>query len=310
MRVFLTPHTTMIWSEHKSFVDDGVTLSFGQTVVPLPPKGCDNVEIDRIIGISHGLICSEGRYFNNNGTHGGMYSIWNPFIKKSVGIFGVEVPPTSLFKVYFGVCPLTLDPKLVRIITRNKKWLVEVYTLSSGSWRDISNDLLSGPLEISEDNAVVVTDRTIYLVVTDSTKSRGNWMIVAFDLTSEEFKLIEIPNFTVPREKCDISKLRDSLVVLKYSLDRDSVTEKVGCEVWMMDIVDSKTMMKKLYNIKPSYLTPFGVRGFTKCGTPIYVTGREDDAWRPDELYVYETKSGRSTKITKLFKEELRVRCL
>ncbi|XP_071703058.1 putative F-box protein At1g47790 [Rutidosis leptorrhynchoides] len=299
--VFLTSHTITAWSEYKSFVDDGETLSFGQTVVPLPPKGPDNFEIDRIIGSSHGLICFKCMYYNK-GKHVGMYAIWNPFIRKSVGI---EVAPSSLFKVYFGVCPVTLDPKVVRIITRSKKWLVEIYTLSSGSWRDISNDLLGGPLKISDDHAVVVTDRTIYWVATDSTKSMGNWLIVAFDLTSEEFKLIEIANFTAPRQKCDISKLRDSLVVLKYSLDRDSVTEKVGCEVWMMENVESKTMFKKLYNVKPSYLTPFGVRGFTKCGTPIFVTGKEHDCWKPDGLNVYELKSGRSTKITKLSKEEL-----
>ncbi|XP_071697982.1 putative F-box protein At1g47790 [Rutidosis leptorrhynchoides] len=306
--VFLTSHLITAFSKYRSFVDDGDTLSSGQTVVPLLPKAPAEVHIIRIIGSSHGLICLECMYISDNGKHVGVYALWNPLIRKSVGI---EVPPSCLFKVYFGVCPVTLDPKLVRITTGNKKWVVEIYTLSSGSWREISNNKLPrGTLEFHEDTGVVVTDKFIYWVAVDSAAvaaKRGNCLIVKFDLTSEEFKVIEIPKFVAPRELYDISKLNDSLVVLIYKVD--SVTLRAACEVWMMDNVESQMIVKKLYNIEEPNLIPYGVRGFTKSGMPIIVTEEgegDEDAWRPDGLYVYEPKSKRSTKITRLDRTELK----
>ncbi|XP_071698460.1 putative F-box protein At1g47730 [Rutidosis leptorrhynchoides] len=308
MRVFLTSHPIKVWShEYKSFVDDGDTLSFDQTLDPVPPKGPDNLHIIRIIGSSHGLICSACVYYNNGKAYG-IYAIWNPFIRKSVGI---EVPTSSFFKVYFGVCPVNLDPKLVKITIANSKWLVEIYTLSSDSWRKISNNMPRGTLEISQNKAVVVTDRFIYWVATDSApvaangNSQGNCLIIVdFDLTIEEFLLIEIPNFISPRELYDISKLRDSLVVLIYSIE--AVTKNVGCEVWMMDNVQSKTMFNKLYNIEASNLILYGVRGFTKSGSPIIVMADGHD-WKRDGLYVYEPKSKKcSTKITGIDRAQFR----
>nr|GEW24757.1 hypothetical protein [Tanacetum cinerariifolium] len=72
-----------------------------------------------------------------------MAVIWNPAIRKSVGI----VFPKALYKlqevVGFGVCPRTSDPKLVKISVvkePSSMWVVEVFTLSRRVWETVYMD--------------------------------------------------------------------------------------------------------------------------------------------------------------------------
>ncbi|GJZ12221.1 hypothetical protein Tco_0547451 [Tanacetum coccineum] len=67
-----------------------------------------------------------------------MVALWNPAIKKSVGI----VIPNEYTAIGFGVCPETSDPKVVKINTIDLltvHWEVEVYSLSSRVWKSVSN---------------------------------------------------------------------------------------------------------------------------------------------------------------------------
>ncbi|XP_071698172.1 F-box/kelch-repeat protein At3g06240-like [Rutidosis leptorrhynchoides] len=282
MHRILVPYLKAPTSAYMSFVDHDDTFLFDQTNVHVLPREHNMCSV-RILGSSHGLFCLECTYINRNNTEG-MYLIWNPSIRKSVRIV---FPTNSFSRVYFGVCPFTLDPKLVKITIGSLKWLVEIYTLSSGSWRKIYNNLPRGTIEICWYTAIVVTNRIIYWDATDSAVAASRY-IVSFDLTSEEFKLTEIPNF-IAHHKYDISKLKHSLVFLKYS-----ETEKVVCEVWMMMNNGVSKTFTKLYNIAPSNLLPHGVMGFTKRGTPI-IKMRHD--CEPDGLYVFEPTSERVTKI-------------
>ncbi|XP_071717885.1 F-box only protein 8-like [Rutidosis leptorrhynchoides] len=102
----------------------------------------DTTQIE-FVGSSYGLLCFAGRYLSED--YFNRYVIWNPLIRKSVAI---DAPYYEDVFVGFGVCPNTLDPKIVRIniihVSRDdvvsykdidRVWRVEVFTLSGGVWR-------------------------------------------------------------------------------------------------------------------------------------------------------------------------------
>ncbi|XP_071698268.1 F-box protein At2g21930-like [Rutidosis leptorrhynchoides] len=240
----LIPYLRVPTFMYMSFVDHDDTFLFDQTNVRVLPTE-HNICGVRILGSSHGLFCLDC--------------------------------DTKCDGVYFGVCPVTRDPKLVRITICDLKWLVDIYTVSSGSWRKITNNLPRGTIEDCSDN--VVTDKIIYLYAVDTTIDTK--VIVAFDLTSEEFTIIGIPNHITHLK---IFKLRDTLVFHEY--------DKLVCEVWMLNNDVSKTFTK-LYKITTSFL--YKVKGFTNSGTPIIEKMGAD--YLPDGLYVYEPNSECVTKI-------------
>ncbi|XP_071725777.1 putative F-box protein At1g47790 [Rutidosis leptorrhynchoides] len=278
---------------YMSFVDHDDTFLAGQIIVPMLPT--EHI-IHGILGSSHGLFCLRCRYYTNGCTKN-MYVIWNPSIRKMAAI---KVPTLinnlSYDNVYFGVCPVTRDPKLVRIVIYNLTWLVEIYTLSSVGWRKKNlNNLPRGTITLDPDS-VVVTNRNLYRKPTESTIDanrrfrREVYMIVSFDLTSEEFSVIDIPSF-ITHSEYEILKLRDSLVFLKHSRLRNG---KVVCDVRMTKGNGVSKTFTKIYNITPSNLFGYRVMGFTMSGTPI-ITMRDYD--KQDGVYVLEPNSERVTKI-------------
>nr|GFC32101.1 hypothetical protein [Tanacetum cinerariifolium] len=70
-----------------------------------------------------------------------MVIIWNPVIRKSVGIV-IPIPKVGYTVVGFGVCPDTCDPKLVKITVDkiSSIWEVEVYMLSTRVWKTVYMD--------------------------------------------------------------------------------------------------------------------------------------------------------------------------
>nr|XP_043625637.1 putative F-box protein At1g50870 [Erigeron canadensis] len=122
------------------------------------PKSVNSFTCITIVGSSHGLFCFYGYDGNQPFSYGYrdtesfMVVLWNPWIRKSV-----DVPvPNVLCKQYgtilgFGVSPQTpKDPKIVKINSLftsdidtpvHIPWRVEVFTLSSGTWKSPSNNL-------------------------------------------------------------------------------------------------------------------------------------------------------------------------
>ena len=77
-----------------------------------------------------------------------MVVLWNPSIKRSVGIFVpsfLNQPDSPKMVIGFGVRPDTLDPTLIKInypYYGEGPWYVSVYTLSSRQWNNLENDHL------------------------------------------------------------------------------------------------------------------------------------------------------------------------
>ncbi|KAJ0818484.1 putative F-box domain-containing protein [Helianthus annuus] len=209
----------------------------------------------RMIASSHGLVCLCGFAYELNKN---LIILWNPSIRKSVEI---ELP-NKLNALVFRVCPKTMDPKIVRI---TRKTNAQVYTLSSGAWRRVSMNLCVPP-GFTFCSYQVVIDGIIYWITWNTSGSCNK--IISFDLTSEEFGMIEVQeSLKDPRHLC-ISKLKESLVVLTY--DKPALV----CDVWMMMSTngDPKSLLTKLFTVSFKALDGLlshRIVEFRKNGQPI-----------------------------------------
>ncbi|GKC88438.1 putative F-box domain-containing protein [Tanacetum coccineum] len=245
------------------------------------------VDHPKLIGSSQGLFCFHGYSVKRNG-YGStkMAFIWNPKIKKSVGI---DVPndalPYSYVTVFgFGVCPYTSDPKLVKIICSRDMWMeckfiprrVEVFTLSSGVWRSPHSNLPRNSIAFTH-NQVVIDDLIYWRAVDMFDDSH---LILSFDTITEDFTELYLPDGFRRGGDVFISKLRESLAVLEKS-------DKSNVRVWMLQNGDPKSFTP-LFTIDIPNLSISNVLGFRKSGEPIIVI-KNDTELR--ELYVYDPKS-------------------
>ncbi|XP_076928468.1 putative F-box protein At1g32420 [Bidens hawaiensis] len=204
--------------KHVSIVDDD---SFSQCMFyPILPLTVKPASYPLMLDCSHGLVClfSFDRYGNM------MIVVWNPSIRKSVGIMF----PYHSEVIGFGVCPKTSDPKIVKITRDN--WQAD-FTLSSRAWRSVFRNLPYKSLVFSY-SQVVIDGVIIHWHTFDLATS--NYRIISFDFTSEEFGELDLPD-TLADYRSVFSRhifwLNESLAVLNY---REDDAGKRVCDVWKM----------------------------------------------------------------------------
>ncbi|KAI3776480.1 hypothetical protein L1987_46265 [Smallanthus sonchifolius] len=224
------------------------------------------VKGSHIIGCSHGLLCVYG----NSPTV--MAVVWNLSIRKAVGVVVPNVPKDGIYTTAlgFGVCPETNDPKIVKITQIDRRiiaeyitnipWQVEVFTLSTGVWRNpYSTNLPRKSIHFCYPQVVIDG-----LLPIKFTSDRFDNVIISFDMTSEEFTEVNLPDSLAHQNYLNLSmcKLRESSLVV---LERD-VAEK-DFVVWMMEDGVPKSFTK-LFSVDVN-LPHASVLGFTKRGAPI-----------------------------------------
>ncbi|XP_076936102.1 F-box/kelch-repeat protein At3g23880-like [Bidens hawaiensis] len=236
---------------HFSIVDDS---SSPQQIVPVTAPLLVNVFRHHFVIVSsHGLLCLYGIYCRSDdfpfpGKR--MVVIWNVPIKKAIAVMENDDEDKRYTTVIgFGVCRETNDPKIVKIkhiypqiqMERGAcvPWEVEVFALSTGAWRSSYNNPPRNTIEFSDTlyDAQVVVDGSIYWLATNTVKSyrekKTSNLIIAFDITSEEFREIKHPGGLAHHCSRDLSicKLRESLVVL----ERHEEGNNLVFNAWMME---------------------------------------------------------------------------
>ncbi|KAJ0568609.1 putative F-box domain-containing protein [Helianthus annuus] len=183
-----------------------------------------------IIGTSHGLVCLYGS--DDSGKD--MAVVCNLSIRKAVGVIVPNLPSGTTYGIVvgFGVCGETTDPKIVKITYVIDRWIdiesvssipwqVEVFTLSTGAWRaPYSNSLPSRSFHFNMDSVVI--DGVLYWLALDGINTgRGRIyynLIVTFDLTSEEFGEIHLPDSLANADDYNLSISKISLFMTKVKL--------------------------------------------------------------------------------------------
>ncbi|KAI3725458.1 hypothetical protein L1987_65246 [Smallanthus sonchifolius] len=252
-----------------------------------------------IIGCCYGLLCLYSPT--------GRAVLWNPSIKKAVDVVVPNVADKMVYDTLlgFGVCQETTDPKIVIVkVTHIKRWMdvktiscipwqVEVFTLSTRGWRSpCSTDLPRKSIRFC--SLQVVVDGFIYWLATDRIEMDGGFrsynLIISFDMISEEFREVSLPDSLALAHhydgKLSMSTLRESLVVL------DEVVEAYNpvFGVWMMEDAGVAKSFTKLFTFSVSTPDVISLRGFRKTSEPI-VEIIEDYSGFIGALAVYEPYS-------------------
>lgn len=198
-----------------------------------------------VTGSSHGLMCLQD-------SNKGVVLLWNVSIRKVVAVFEPRIRYYLRAETVlgFGVCGETNDPKIVMVdrleyygigsLTDIPHHKVHVFTLSTGAWRNSYGNLPSESISFFRSSGVVINE-VYYWLAYDRNSMDGDrkYVIILFDMTSEEFGEITVPcNLSY----AEIFKLRESLVVV----DRHEHCD--GCntnhDVWMMGDGVSKSFTK------------------------------------------------------------------
>nr|GEU65776.1 hypothetical protein [Tanacetum cinerariifolium] len=233
----------------------------------------------KVVGACHGLLCLYGY---NKDSDIRMLVIWNPSIGKSFGIglpsFNSKNPPVF----GFGVCPVTRDPTIVKIIYAvNMPWRVEVFTLSLRVWNVIpSGNLPRQSIRLDKSTQVVI-HRFIYWGACEETCTdliRTNRMVVSFDLITKVFEVVNLPDSLTNKlflRGSSVSKLRGSLIVSGYILSMGGL----HFGVWVME---HDLSFRKLFAIgEPLHK----VLGFRKNGETIFETRKEAGRFTTLDVY-------------------------
>ncbi|KAJ0799263.1 putative F-box domain-containing protein [Helianthus annuus] len=185
-------------------------------------------------------IASNAQVVCNGHSFGtGRVVLWNPSIRKSVDVVVSNVADGVTYETVlsFGVCRETNDPKIVKIThliwwgniesASHIPWQVEVYTLSTGAWRSLSGNLPRKRIHFDFspefDNCYSVDmGGVLYWLAVDWDSMDGEScnLIISFDMTSEEFGEVNLPNGLAhsPDGHClRVSKLGNLLLCLKRS---------------------------------------------------------------------------------------------
>ncbi|MFS7908915.1 putative F-box domain-containing protein [Helianthus anomalus] len=242
-----------------SFVDDD---SFPQNKYsPTVPRSVNLLRDSIIIGTSHGLVCLFGCYLNPSHSRKPTAVIWNPSIRRSVAIALPYMDMHVAHALGFGVCPVTSDPKIVKISgTRRRhrkmkggsRWQVEVFSLRSGVWRNSYGKLSDKLVNLKWPRSQVTIDGFIYWFGVGNTVGSDTeyCYLISLDLLSEEFGEIYLPNELAFRDKMELHLFNycDSLAVIRQRIMDDMI------QVWRKGNGDSKSFTK-LFTIKKPYMS-------------------------------------------------------
>ncbi|KAJ9544033.1 hypothetical protein OSB04_023740 [Centaurea solstitialis] len=165
---------------------------------------------------------------------------------------------------------------------------VMVFTLSSGQWRCLSTNQLPRKSIQFYNGYQTVIGQFIYLVGFDwsAIDGKGRNLIMSFDLTTREFREVDVPNSLHHSYHMSVSRLRESLVLL----DMDPYHKHVF-HVWVMDGGDSKAFTK-LFTINPPNADVWQTLGFSERGEPIIEWTNDEIDGSTSALGIYEHGSG------------------
>ncbi|KAK1405378.1 hypothetical protein POM88_004983 [Heracleum sosnowskyi] len=236
----------------------------------------------KVVGVCRGLVCL---YLEEFSSIVGVV-LWNLSIRKWRPV-PIE-PEPGMFVLGFGVCDVTNDHKLVKLecledSESNFKVapLVKVYSLSTGSWRDVSTTAPSCYMYLEKGSQVFVFG-SVHWIAYHRNGEEGitRNLVVSFHMGNEVFHELMLPDYLATESFNDlnITVLGDSLAVLKYTAS----TRMESCSVWVMKEYGVLKSCTKLltFRLQQRWRTV----GFRKDGQ-VYLPGKPSFAHRRKQYH-------------------------
>lgn len=248
--------------EHFTIRNDDYSFSkrFDQLEFPYKiPYGELNV-----VGICHGLVCLYVKDFGNIVS----VILWNPSIRKWRQ---VPIEPRK-FVLGFGVCDVTNDHKLVKLVHEiddsecKVPPLVTVYSLRADSWRDVSATAPSCYIDLEKWSQVFFNGSVHWIAYHGHAEEGGIRKLVAScHMGNEVFHESMLPDCLATQHLTDlnITVLEDSLAVLEYNM---RIVE--SCCIWVMKEYGVAESWTKLLSFRLGH--SWSTLGFRKDGQFIF----------------------------------------
>ncbi|GKA15667.1 putative pentatricopeptide repeat-containing protein [Tanacetum coccineum] len=269
--------------------------TFPQQKFPLTaPESLHLLRGTLTLGSINGLLCFCG-FYGDVDSKTKMAVIWNPTVRKSVGI--VVIPKVGYKRtiVGFGVCPDTSDPKLVKISVdaTPSMWEVEVFTLSTRVRKIVFTGAPFKSCYLSSVHQVFVNG-VIYFHAYGIDLDGGvrSHCIISFDLKSEKFGEVCLPERLLHTPLFNVVKVNESLGLLEYYDEGDMRV----CGVWKREDGANKTF-SKIYTIKVEGMLLYdSVLGFRNNGE-VVMELQDADNYKESGIEVYEPLSGHTNGV-------------
>lgn len=189
-----------------------------------------------VFGPCNGILCLFGVPADRNDDYGRSNGIvlWNPATRESKTVPIIHRPPTVpstfSFSFGFGIDPKTNDYKVIRILNFNfLLCVVEVYSLSTDSWRMIDTSLnpnyrVNSPRFPSYLNGV-------HHWWACERGNRDRRLMLSFDMSNEVFQEILLPPLNERPTFEAIAVINDSVALIVVNNDRG----RKCYDVWVMN---------------------------------------------------------------------------
>ncbi|XP_059664383.1 F-box protein CPR1-like [Cornus florida] len=268
--------------------------------VRFPLKSYANYNF-RIISSCNGVIClSYDQFFITNDLY-----LWNPSIQKLMALPPVRVRLQSrgsfMHNIGFGFDPLTNDYKVIRIVFSNPGEIppeVDIFTLSTGTWRDIRHLCL--PYIIEDRAPLAYVNGAAHWIASDRRGVLRGRLIVSFHIGDEVFREIMLPGSMAIDVSYPLSlrvaKFQESLCLIEMQLSGHfGNIGKYYC-VWMMKEYGVATSWTKQFNIDMGKILESAVltsNGFLVSSDPESKKLRDLEiygstySWHKDQFYAY-----------------------
>ena len=210
----------------------------------------------KIVASCNGILCLRDKT---------ALSLFNPASRQIK-----QVPGTTLFGLYyvgFGFSPVANDYKIVRIsmgvfdeehqvvvLDNVRVDRAEVYSLTTGSWRQIDATKLRPLCLVS--SSVATTETIFWLATMTSDSDTDSEFVVSFDIGREMFTLLNGPPLPPsPTRSYDnvLAECNDKLAVFRHYIIGDY--ESCSFDLWVLEDVHNHTSSGeswiKMYSVGP-----------------------------------------------------------
>ncbi|XP_022731253.1 F-box protein CPR30-like [Durio zibethinus] len=213
--------------------------------------------------------------------------LWNPSTRKSLmlPVTEIEFPPwfcCAHFIVYgLGYDPVSDDYKLVRMVQFYGKYVdsfaseVKVFSLKTNSWRRIKDF----PFYLKYKRAYgILANNALHWVVSKKPESDTESFVVAFDLGTEEYRVVQLPDCLDKGFHMNVKALGGCLCMIA------NYWKPYVVDIWMMKEYWVKESWTKLLSVKQTevalcfdFVLPLA---YSRCGDKILLN-------RDDEKFVW-----------------------
>ncbi|XP_030963965.1 F-box/kelch-repeat protein At3g06240-like [Quercus lobata] len=242
--------------------------------ITLPLAVVDDLQVEhlelhaKIVGSYNGLLCLAD--IESTTTSGNVIYLWNPSIRKFKRLPKPCLGQLDSVTLGFAYHSENNDYKVVRISISHSvpPSEIEVYTLSSDSWRRIEMPLRSN-IKFYDNNyflPIPLVSGALHWMAgfIEEEEKHCSEMIMCFDVNCEKFRNLEMPNgsMSVPSFQICLASFKEKLAVITYGESEQSYQYTI----WVMREYGVHESWHKLF------VLPFGRRvaifiGFTENGS-------------------------------------------